>query len=332
MSRQTGEPGAEVADKKMQTAQPVVVRAKLAGGAERGLEVVVFFREVVPVVRRLGFLQGGEAVGIEAAVIHVVAGQVAAGAELGEDDGLDVAGIDADAAVVAAHHAAAEFAGEEGVAGGVGGVGGRAFAEQVGGDGGVGAQRGEAEAGRVKAGHGREVAIPKTLGVGAVERQEFAEGQGRGEVGPAGAGVERGVEADLAGEALQGEEVFGGAAVFVLDLKGDDGAALFPEQAVELGGDGEEVAADSVEVGGGVGAGGVAEGFNHPVRQAAVADLAVAPGAEANDHAQADRGGGGDEATQIAVAGPVAHALDLLVVDPENIGRDGVDPAGFHLE
>ena len=120
----------------------MVVRPQLTGRADGRLKVIVFFRQVVPVVRGLGFLQRGEApVGIGSAVIHVIARQVAARAQFGESEGGDVARIDLQTTVVAAHHAAAEFAGEEGIPGGVGWIGGGALAEQVGGDGGVGAQR-----------------------------------------------------------------------------------------------------------------------------------------------------------------------------------------------
>jgi hypothetical protein len=126
--------------------------------------------------------------------------------------------------------------------------------------------------------------------------------------------------------------VFGRAAVFVFDLEGDDRAAFFPEQAVELPENRGKMTAHGGEVGAVVGAGAWTERCDHPVRQSAVAHLAVAPGAEAHDHAQADFAGGGDEATQLVVAGPVARALDLLVVNPENVGRDGVDPARLHFE
>ena len=280
----------------------MIVRADLAGGSERGLEVVVFLRKIVPVARGLRLLEGGAAFGVHSAVIHVVAGEISAGAELDEDDGLDVSRVDADAPVIAAHHASADLTGEEGIAGGVGRIAGLAAAAEVGGDADVGAQRSEAEVRRVGVRHWRYLAVPETLGVGAVERKQFAERHGRAGIEPAGAGVERGVEAGLDGEALDGEQMFGGSEVFVFYLEGDDGAALFPEQTGKLGRDRFEVAAHDFEICGIVGAGAFAEAFDHPVRQAAVAHLAVAPRAEADDGGQAKLAHGGDETPEISLA------------------------------
>jgi hypothetical protein len=74
-------------EEEVEAAEPVVLRANLAVLAERSLEVVVEHRQVVPERhgRRLVLHEGGEAAdGVGAAVVHVVAGRGAAGAELDE--------------------------------------------------------------------------------------------------------------------------------------------------------------------------------------------------------------------------------------------------------
>ena len=317
----------------MEPAQPVVLRADLAVLADRSPEVVVLHRQVVPVGDGGGLLlheRRQPALGVGAAVVHVVAGGGAAGAEFHERGGLDVERVDADTPVVGADHAAADFAGEVGIPRDLRSIAGFAATEGLVGDVGVGAQCGEMETGPVVAGHGGELAVPETFGVNAVQRQNLAEGQGCLQLGPAGTGVERRIEAGIAGDPFQREQVLGGAAVFVFQLDADDGAAVLPEQAAELGGDLLIERGGAGEVGGIVGT-DLAAG-DDPVGQAAVADFAVAPRSAAHDDAQTDVAGRLDEAAQLARAGPVPLAFDLLVVNPENVGGDDVDAAGLHLE
>ncbi|HVS73672.1 MAG TPA: hypothetical protein VHQ47_20790 [Phycisphaerae bacterium] len=142
-----------------------------------------------------GWVAGESGSGVGAAVVHVEAGEVGAGADFDEFEGVGVAGVDVDAAVVGGHHAAAEFTGEVGIFVGVGFVGFGAVAEDVGADGGVGAFLGEGEDLPVGAGHGGEGLVPEAFGIAAEEGEDFAEGHGGAERGPAGAGVEGGVDA-----------------------------------------------------------------------------------------------------------------------------------------
>jgi hypothetical protein len=99
--------------------------------------------------------------------------------------------------------------------------------------------------------------------------------------------------------------------------------------AVERGAELAEPFGDQGEVAGVVGAVPHA-GLLHPVGEAAVAGLAVAPGAdpqhhvETLGHAQVDEGGDVEVAAELRLAAP------LDVVQPEDVGGDDGDPAGPH--
>ena len=79
------------------------------------------------------------------------------------------------------------------------------------------------------------VGEPEAVGITAVHGKHFV-GRTAGMV-PAGVGVERDIEADIAGEFLEGCEVGGLIAGFVVELDADDGTAVFEEEAVELFGE-----------------------------------------------------------------------------------------------
>src|SRR5690606_12598247 len=85
--------------------------------------------------------------------------------------------------------------------------------------------------------------------------------------------------------------------------------------------------ADQGEVGGVVGAGPQAA-LEKPVGEAAVAGLAVRPGAQADNDVEAVPGGGLDEGAQVAVAAPAETAGLGFVRLPEDVGGDGVEAAG----
>ena len=164
------EQAAEIARHQMNPPQRMIVRAHLTIRTERCLEIIVFYRQVVVVGHRrvLRFHQRGEfALGIDAAMIHIIAGHVAAGPDLADGDRSDVFPRHQDAAVIGAHHAAAEFAGEEGIITRIRLVLDLALAECLGGDRGVGPDVHKAIGRPVVSGHGCEIAIPETLGISA---------------------------------------------------------------------------------------------------------------------------------------------------------------------
>src|SRR4030095_12444886 len=71
---------------------------------------------------------------------------------------------------------------------------------------------------------------------------------------------------------------------------------------------------------------------DEPVRKSAVAHFAVIPRAEAQNEWEPDIFARCNEISQAPPAGPVPFAFDLLVMNPENIGGDDVDPARLHLQ
>jgi hypothetical protein len=68
----------------------------------------------------------------------------------------------------------------------------------------------------------------------------------------------------------------------------------------------------------------------HPVGKAAIADLAMAPGPQAQDYVQAEGGAQPDEGGNIQVAIETHVPLDLFVVDPEDVAGHHGDAAGLH--
>src|SRR2546422_11358021 len=104
----------------------------------------------------------------------------------------------------------------------------------------------------------------------------------------------------------------------VLDLDGDDRAAVGAVEAAQLLGDGREPGAYGLQIGGVVGAGCAVAG-QQPVGEAAAPDLRVGPGADAGDEVQAVTGAQLGEAAQVAVAVEADAALCLLVVDPDDV-------------
>ena len=145
---------------------------------------------------------------------------------------------------------------------------------------------------------------------------------------PAGDEIERHVEAAGEGELFEFEDVrFAGTRaalrVLVLKLDGDDGTAVFPEQAFELIADLAVPGADRGEIHGIVLAGRAL--LEHPIGQAAVAHFGVVPGADARDQIHAVFGAKLGKGAQVALARPVELALDLFVMDPDHVGGDDID-------
>ena len=58
----------------------------------------------------------------------------------------------------------------------------------------------------------------------------------------------------------------------------------------------------------------------------------MAPGSDADVGIEAVLGTELDELMEVSVAGPVELAFDFFVVDPDDVGGDDGDSAGFHFE
>ena len=127
-----------VVHEEVQRAQAVVLAVGLAVLAERSLEVVGAHRQVVVgrAGRCLALVERVQlALGVGAAVVHVVAQQVRAAAQLDHGHGVGVVDVDVRPAMIGGGHAAAQFTGEVGIV--VVALGGLCLllAQQVGADG-----------------------------------------------------------------------------------------------------------------------------------------------------------------------------------------------------
>jgi hypothetical protein len=329
--RHRRELGAVVAQEVVEGAQLGQHRALLAVGAERRLEVVANPRRVVVAAAQGAFLQprAAHADRVAAAVEHVVAQQVDARAELHRQHGRDVVRRHQRATAVHGRQAGAVLRAEERHLVHVG-LGGTAAVRlglrtEVAAD-----AAAEAEGiGLLGRQLGRALG-PGLVRVAAEHRRDLA-GRIDGAV-PAGHGVQRHVHAGLDGQGLQRADVglaLAGAAqvVFVLQLHTDDGAAVLPQQALDLRADLGVEALDMPQILGVIAARG--HRVDDPVRDAAVASLAMRPGAQAHHHFQAGSLGQLHEAAQVPIALPVEAARLLLVVVPEHVAGDDVDAGGL---
>ena len=327
-----GEEFAIVLKEEVELAQRVVVGIALTKLAERGLEVVVLHGQVVVVSGggTLGLIEVVDALGIGASVVHVIAKEIAAAAELDHGERIGIFGVYVGAAVIGGHHATTQLASEVGILFVACGESLALLAQLLGGYGGRGAEGLEVERFVVVAGRLGERALPEAVGIVAIEGYHLAEGHGRGQLGPASTGIEGKVEAYLIGDALEAHEVGAVAAVLIVKLHGDDGASIFPLQALCLGKD------LTVEDGGiveeeGVFAAGLAALGEDPVGDAAIAHLAVAEGPYTQYHGHMGIAAHLKEATQVALSVPTEHALGLFDMIPEDVAGKERHPTLAHL-
>src|SRR5215469_12890801 len=158
---------------------------------------------------------------------------------------------------------------------------------------------------------------------------------GNGSTVPAGDGIKRRIQPCVASQLSQAKNVRDSLAgptraVLVFQLHTDDRSAIFPEEPFGLFADLLVEARDVLQVNGIVFPGG---GFlKEPVGQAAVPCLPVSPRPNANPHIQAMFCAKLDKPAQIALSRPVKLSLDLLVMNPKDVGRDNLDSASFHLQ
>jgi hypothetical protein len=69
-----------------------------------------------------------------------------------------------------------------------------------------------------------------------------------------------------------------------------------------------------------------------PIGKPAIPNLAVRPGADAGYNIHPVLSAKLDETSQVALARPIEMTFNFLVMDPDHVGADDLNPGGFHLE
>jgi hypothetical protein len=262
---------------------------------------------------------------------HVVAQQVDARTQLGDDHGGNVLRLHQRAAAVHGGQARTVLGTEEGADVGV------AFRVVGAGAAGLGAQallvahtelEQVAGAWRQHAGCRR----PGLVDVGAEDRDELTARPLR--VVPARHRVERQVEPERQQLRLERRDVLGallraGAVVLVLDLQADQRPAVLPAQALELSGERREEALGALQVGGVVAS--RRQAADQPVGQAAVAQFGVHPGTGAQEDLQAEPIGQLHECAHIQVTLPVEAAGVGFVQTPDHVAGHHADAGRLEL-
>ena len=167
-------------------------------------------------------------------MIHVVAQQVASAAQLNHRQRVGVLWIEVDTAVVGRCHAAAKLACEVRVLLVALGYLFLLLAQSLGGYGRGTAERLEVESLVVVAGRLLGAALPKAVGIVAIQGQHLAVWHWRAQLRPPGARVERQVEANVLGHALQSHEVAALAPILVVELRRNHRAAVLPLESLYL--------------------------------------------------------------------------------------------------
>ena len=318
---------------RMDRPQRAAHRIDLAILAERCLEVVADLRHVVVPARRLRLLDRTTVdQRVRAAVEHVIAEQIDARTELRGDRCPDVARRHDRAAAIHHWHAGAIFRAEERrIVRVILGVAARpparlraeiaahpaAEAEQV------------ILLGRQRPGLGR----PGLVDIATHHRQHLPARIDR--MVPAGDGIERHVEPDPLRQRLQRRDMLTPLAraveiIFILDLKADHRAAVFPQQPPDLFVKPAPEAVDLGEIRGIVAARSRAR--DDPIGDAAEARLGMRPRSGTEEQQQPVLAAELGKAAQIAVAREVEPTGRQFELIPDRVGRHDVDPRGLHLE
>ena len=176
-----------------------------------------------------------KAQGIRAAMVHIIAQQIASTAQLDDGHRVGILGINVWTAMVGSRHTSAQFTSEIRILT-VCHVGLRfLLAQLLGGDGGAAAESLEVESLVIVAHPLLDAAVPETVGIVAIQRYHLAIGHRRSQFGPSRAGVEGKVEASLPRHLLQSHQITPLATVFVVKLSRYDRATVFPLQTLHLG-------------------------------------------------------------------------------------------------
>ena len=177
------------------------------------------------------------------------------------------------------------------------------------------------------------IPFPEAVGVPAEDGQKVL--RGHVSIVPARGGVIGSVETSVLSELQQSKHVPGAFAraakvVFVFDLYADDRTAIFPELPFYL------LANLSIE------SPNVSQilrvtlprgsGLHQPIRQAAIANLAVRPRPYPKPHIHPVFSAKREKLAQIAPPGPIEFSFFLLVINPKYVGGNDIDASSLHFE
>ena len=299
---------------------------------ERSLEVVGLHGHVVVVrsQRALHLVEPGLALRIRAAVIHIVAQEIRATAQLHDSHRVGIFRIDVWPTVIGRHHAPAQFAGEVWVL----------FvtliecppllSQLLCGNGRRRTESLKVESLVVAASRLLDATLPETVCIVAIEGYHLSEGHGLRQLRPASTGIERQVEADLRSNPLQGHQIVATAAIFVVKLAGHHGAAVFPLQSLHLR---KYLAIEAFYVSqkDWILRPHLAALGEQPVRDAATTRLTMTERSYAQHHRQALRLTHLKECPEVALSAPVEDTLRFLYMVPEHVAGNDGDTAFFHL-
>ena len=321
-----------VVHEQVERAQHVVLRIGLSELAERCLEVVGQLRQVVVgrARRALSLVQGGDALRVGSAVIHIVAQQVAARAQLHQRHRVGIFRIDEGTAMIGRGHSATQLAGEVRI-GLVALV--HLFvllAQEICAYGRRRAEALEVEGLIVIARRLFDRLVPEAVGIVAVEGQHLAVRHRLRQLRPSGTGVERQVEAYFLRHPLQRQQVVARAAIFVVELSCNDGAAIFPLQSLHLR---ENLPIELLYISqeGLVLGTQLAALRKNPVRNTAIAHLTMTERPDAQHDGHLFLTAHLEEAAQIALSVPAEDGLLLLDMVPKHVGGNHRDAAFLDL-
>ena len=178
-----------------------------------------------------------------------------------------------------------------------------------------------------------QAGLPKCIRIPAKDRNNLPRGKLR--AAPAGDCKEGCIHTSFQGQPFEFSDVRFARPrsvlqVFVLELDAKDRPAVFPEQSLQLLADLSEIAADVSEVTRVIGPEFGAL-LNEPVRKSAIAALAMGPGSNAHERVQPMRAAKFDEVAKIAPSRPIKLALDLFLVNPEDVRGDNLNSARLHF-
>ncbi len=329
--RHWGETFPEVLRKQVQKIQHPVLRPRLPVLGECRVKVVVPDWVVVGIAGGAAFLKRAVLPDLVcSAVVHVVADQVVAGAELAQGQGIGIHRRDSDSPMVGGLLPRSQLAGGKGIAliGQVPAVRSGLlhqicahcrivplFAEDI-----VGRER-----------QGTRPLAPGGIRIGGKDREDLVHRDPRAACRiPAGHRVQGNPKADLLRHSLQRPQVLRPIRQLVLKLHGDHRAAILVEEALYLPKDGGIPPPHQLQIGRIIRAQRKAL-VQEPVREAPVSRLAVGPWADPQYHKEALLPAELHKGPHIVLPGKVQGSLLFLMADPEQVGGDETDAARLHL-
>ena len=172
--------------------------------------------------------------------------------------------------------------------------------------------------------------LPEPISIVAIERQHLAKRYRCGKLGPACTRVEGQVKADPLCDPLQRHEIGALAAVFIVELAGNNRTTVFPLQSLHLGEDlpvelldkGQEARVLTATL----------DAFcEEPVGYAAIAHLAVAERTQTKDDRHLLLLADFQEVSKVAPSTPVPLVFQFLHMVPKSIGGNHRHAAGLHV-